>query len=132
MRRKRSSPKRCGVYKSGFEADFAADLIRRGIPFNYESIRLRWQPPIATYTPDWEINHGESCFLVETKGYFTGTDRSKIKCVIEQHPDIDLRLVFMTPNRKIHPKSKTTYAMWAEANGILWSAKVLPKEWVAE
>ena len=123
-------PKRRGVYKSGFEADFAKDLAKRGIKFSYESVKLRWQPPAATYTPDWTIECDGRSFLVETKGYFTGPDRSKLKCVKEQHPDVDLRLVFMTPNRKIHPKSKTTYAMWAEQQGIPWAAKVIPKEWL--
>lgn len=129
---RKRSPKRCGIYKSGFEADFAADLKRRGIQFSYETVKIRWTPPVATYTPDWEIRTNGRSFLVETKGYFTAIDRSKLKHVKEQNPDLDLRLVFMTPNRKIHPKSKTTYATWAEQHGFMWAAKVLPKEWLSE
>ena len=57
--------------------------------------------------------------------------RRKIKAVIEQHPEIDLRMVFQAPFNKISKKSKTTYAKWCDKHGIPWcSFSNIPLEWL--
>ena len=57
---------------------------------------------------------------LECKGLWEPEDRRKIKAVIEQHPEIDLRMVFQAPFNKISKKSKTTYANGAIKHNIKW------------
>ena len=69
--------------------------------------------------------------MLETKGYWDAEDRRKIKAVMRDNPDIDLRMVFQAPFNKISKKSKTTYAQWCEKHGIKWaSAHAIPIDWL--
>jgi hypothetical protein len=49
----------------------------------------------------------------------------------EQHPDLDIRLLFQNAYNKIRKGSKTTYAMWCEKKGILYAHKQVPKSWLS-
>lgn len=69
---------------------------------------------------------------METKGLFQTADRQKMKRIREIYPDLDIRFVFSNANAKIAKKSKTTYAMWAEANGFKWAHRDIPVEWLEE
>jgi predicted nuclease of restriction endonuclease-like RecB superfamily len=81
------------------------------------------------YIPDWRIVRKDgSVFFVETKGYWTSQDRSKIKKIIEQHPDIDLRLVFQYDN-KLHKKSNTRYSDWCNKHDIPYAIGCIPEDW---
>ena len=55
------------------------------------------------YTPDFLLPNG---IYLECKGYWEAEDRRKIKAVKQQHPEIDLRMVFQAPFNKISKKSK--------------------------
>ena len=55
--------------------------------------------------------------MLETKGYWDAEDRRKIKAVMRDNPDIDLRMVFQAPFNKIS-KNPNTYAQWCEKHGI--------------
>lgn len=118
------------VYKSKFETSFAALLKSLKIPFVYEALKLKYKVPVKnrTYTPDFQIGNT----YIETKGYFDAEDRAKLLLVKEQHPELDIRLVFMNANTKIHKKSTTTYGDWATKHGFKWSHKTLPEEWIKE
>lgn len=70
-----------------------------------------------TYTPDFTIS---KYVFIETKGRFTSADRSKIKCVIQQHPEVTLALVFQKPHQTISKSSSTTYAVWCDKHCIQW------------
>ena len=59
-------------------------------------------------------------------------DRAKHLLVREQHPHLDIRMVFMRASNKISKKSKTTYAMWCERKGIKYADKVIPKSWLSQ
>lgn len=80
------------------------------------------------YTPDFKVGD----IRIECKGRLTADDRKKLLLVKEQHPEIDLRLVFMYPNNKLTARSKTRYWEWAEKNGFKWADKGVPKEWLDE
>ena len=82
-------------YKSRFERRFASDLKQRRIVFDYEKHKFPYQPKIKTYTPDFYMP--EFDLFVETKGFFNVSDRVKHLLIKEQHPDIDIRFVFMNP-----------------------------------
>jgi hypothetical protein len=83
---------------------------------------------MRSYTPDFFLSNG---IIIETKGLFTAANRKTMVAVMEQHPDIDLRLVFMR-NNKIHRKSTMRYADWASKNGFKYSIATIPDEWIKE
>lgn len=112
--------------KSGFERSFEVNLQSRGIRYEYETKQI---PYILerTYNPDWILK--DYPFIVETKGLLDRESKAKMAAVKKQHPDIDIRFVFMYPDKKI-PGTKQTHAQWAEKNGFLWAEGVIPEEWL--
>jgi hypothetical protein len=130
------------AFRSGGEKLLADQLEAAGIPVNFEKIKLKYTIPTKehTYTPDFHAGP----IIIEFKGgfgvgpnRFSGGDpvkeRQKLVLVKEQHPDIDLRIVFQRANTKIRKGSPTTYGMWATKQGFKWSDKsTIPLEWIKE
>lgn len=118
-------------YRSGLEVRIAADLKKSGIDAEYEPFKITYTEPETThkYTPDYVLPNG---IVIESKGMFKSSDRKKHKLIKAQHPRLDIRFVFSNAHAKIGKKSKTTYAMWCEANGIPWADKDVPEEWKRE
>ena len=125
-RKKRSSP--TSKYRSGFEQTLANQLQRSGVAFEYETVKLEYQK-IATYTPDFILPNG---IIIEAKGVWTVEDRTKHLLVREQHPHLDIRLVFMNAFNKIRKGSNTTYARWCEKKNIIYAHKTIPKSWLSQ
>tara|TARA_R100000458_G_C8151909_1_gene159252 strand:+ start:109 stop:534 length:426 start_codon:yes stop_codon:yes gene_type:complete len=117
-------------YRSNFEVDFASDLIKRGLKFDYEPDHYTYIPNPTTYTPDFYIPQYN--FYVETKGFFTSEDRTKHLTFRDQHPNIDVRFVFSNSKNKLRKGAKTTYGAWCERNGFLYSDRVIDETWLAE
>ena len=116
-----------GGMRSGFEADFAADLQRRNITFSYEELKIGYvQTLVRVYTPDFQVGS----LVLELKGWLSRADRMKMVLVKMQYPELDIRFVFMNASNKIAKGSKTSYGDWATKNGFLWAEKTLPKEWL--
>jgi hypothetical protein len=115
-------------YKSGFERSFEANLRARGIKFRYESKQIPYVLS-RNYNPDFEIVGKD--FFIETKGLLDRDSKAKMVAVKKQHPDLDIRFVFMRANKKI-PGTKQTHAEWAERNGFKWAEGVAPEEWFTE
>lgn len=129
--------------RSGFERAIYRFLKgTKGVTFWYEPCVIPYVIQ-KTYKPDFVIYKGKlkkpkkpltfdelkGMVLIEAKGYFTSADRTKMKLVKEQHPDLDIRMLFMADN-KLTKKSKTTYSQWAEKNGFVWAVgDEVPKEW---
>ena len=118
-------------YRSGLEERIAQELLEKGVEFEYESLSISYLRPAkkAKYTPDFVLPNG---IIIETKGRFLTADRQKMLLVKDQHPDLDIRFIFSNANQKISKQSKTTYGMWAERNGYLYSNSVLPLDWLKE
>jgi len=127
-KKKRQRSQRTSNYRSGFEAKLAHQLQRGGVSFQYESIRLEYIKT-ATYTPDFILPNG---IIIEAKGVWTVEDRTKHLLVREQHPHLDIRLVFMNASNKIRKGSDTTYAKWCEKKNILYANKTIPKSWLSQ
>jgi len=127
-KRQRSQRTFNSKYRSGFEATLANQLQRSGVSFQYESIRLEYIKT-ATYTPDFILPNG---IIIEAKGVWTVEDRTKHLLVREQHPHLDIRLVFMNASNKIRKGSDTTYAKWCEKKNILYANKQIPKSWLSQ
>ena len=115
------------AFRSGLEERVADLLVELGVKYEYESTRVPYVIQ-HNYTPDFILPNG---VWLEAKGYWDSKDRKKIKSVIQQNPDIDLRLVFQAPYNTISKKSKTTYASWCEKNNIKWcSFSNIPITWL--
>jgi len=117
-------------YRSKYEEDVCGRLDKAKIPFDYETINIHYQvTEQRKYIPDVILPNG---IIIELKGRFTAKDRKKMLLVIEQHPDLDVRMVFMRPNNKLNKHSKTTYAMWCDKNNVKWANKYIPVDWINE
>lgn len=114
--------------RSGFEERVAANLRKRRILYTYEDQRLqyfieRW------YTPDFTLKNG---IIIEAKGYFKSSDRTKMLRVKEAHPDLDIRFLFQADN-KLSRTSSTRYSDWATKHGFKYHVgEEIPHEWAAE
>lgn len=117
-------------FRSGLEKRTAAYLKKLKIKFEYEKMRIKWQDlRFKTYTPDFVLDNG---IIIEAKGRFIQSDRTKHLMVKAQHPEHDIRFVFSNPNQKLYKGSKTTYGDWCEKNGFKYAKEIIPVEWIKE
>ena len=115
-------------FSSAFEARFARDLRERKIESAYEADKIRYVPKTRLYTPDFYIaSHN---FYVETKGRFVSSDRAKHLLIKEQHPDLDIRFIFMDDKIRLDKRSKTTYGGWCDKYDFKYAVNRLPDEWI--
>ncbi len=115
------------AFRSGLEEKVADLFVDLGVKYEYESTKIPYVIQ-HNYTPDFVLPNG---VWIECKGYWDSTDRRKIKSVKQQHPEIDLRMVFQSPYNKISKKSKTTYAKYCEKIGIPWTTYTnIPIDWL--
>lgn len=111
-----------------FEAKFLGGKL---IESRYENDTFEYRvEETRTYTPDWTIlTTSGNWIYVEFKGVLDKATRKKMKLVKAQHPELDIRIVFEKAGNKIYKGSKTTYGMWADQHGFVWSDNCLPKSW---
>jgi hypothetical protein len=119
------------AYRSGLEVTVAAALTAAGIAYKYEQLKVPFLQPAKahTYTPDFLLPNG---IIVETKGLFDASDRQKHQWVRAQHPALDIRITFSNAQAKLYKGSKRSYADWCDGEGIKWSHKTIPPEWLTE
>ena len=119
--------KKTSKYRSGLEENVADLLTELGVSYEYETKKISYVIQ-HHYTPDFILpNH----VVLECKGYWDAQDRRKIKTIVKDNPDIDLRMVFQAPYNTISKKSKTTYAMWCEKHAIPWTSyHNIPLDWL--
>ena len=114
-------------YRSQFELNLARTLTENKVPFRYEETKFQYIPAPRNYTPDFYLE--ESDIYVEAKGHLTKDDRVKMVLIKKQHPDLDVRFVFLRASNKIYKGSKTTYAAWCERHGFEWAEGSIPTDW---
>lgn len=132
--RKRNRKRTMGKFRSVFEKDFAHNCDERGVAFEYETEKIRWTPPQKTYTPDFIFEkHDGSLMIVETKGRFLPSDRTKMKAVVTQYPDLDVRMIFQRGANKVTKASASkTYLEWCKSHGIKAAEGTMPSAWIKE
>ena len=117
-------------YRSGLEDDIAKDLKDRGVEFEYEKLKVRWQLlENKTYTPDFKLPNG---IIIESKGRFVQADRKKHLIIQDQHPFLDIRFVFSNSKAKLYKGAKSTYGDWCNRHGFLYADKRIPDEWLTQ
>lgn len=114
-------------YRSQFELNLARILTDNKVPFEYENSKFQYIPEPRNYTPDFYLP--ESGIYVEAKGHLTKDDRVKMLLVKRQHPELDIRFVFLRASNKIYKGSKTTYAAWCERYNFIWAEGSIPTDW---
>jgi predicted nuclease of restriction endonuclease-like RecB superfamily len=114
-------------FKSGLERSFAKQAFEAGLHFDYETDRFKFITQ-SHYVPDFKIR--ENAFI-ETKGYFSPSNRSKMLSFREQYPHITIYMLFQNSKNRLSPKSKTTYAHWCEQHGFEYAdiRNGIPKKW---
>jgi len=116
-------------YRSGFEHKISEQLEELNIDPMYEQTVIKYTVPErqSKYTVDFTLPNG---ILVETKGRWTTEDRKKHLLVKEQHPELDVRILFQSQIPKIRKGSKTSYADFCDKHGIQWAEKKIPESWL--
>lgn len=122
-------------FRSGLEDKTAVQLKESKIGYEYETLKISYTKPATehTYTPDFILQkkNGEN-MIIETKGRWVTEDRKKLKLIVSQNPDLDLRILFQNPNVKIRKGSKTTYGDFASKLGVKWAKAPIPVDWLKE
>ncbi len=118
-------------FRSGLEVQLAKQLDDNHITYQYEEHTTRYVQPeeIRRFTPDFVLHN---FIVVEGKGLWETADRKKLKLFRQQHPDVDLRMVFSNSSHRISKTSKTTYADVCRTLGIQFADKWIPSEWWRE
>lgn len=130
------------TFRSKFEVTIAKWLMEHKIKYKYESVSYPFvQPKLhhvcsdcgsnavgheRSYTPDFYLP--EYDITLEVKGLFTTDNRKVIKAVRNDHPDLDLRMVFLSDNF-VYRGAKMRYSGWCEQQEMLWSVGAPKVEW---
>ena len=115
------------AFRSGLEERVADLMCELGVKYEYETEKIPYVIQ-HQYNPDFILPNG---VVLECKGYWDADDRRKIKAVKQQHPELDLRMVFQAPYNKISKGSKTTYAKWCDKHNIPWTSfHNIPIDWL--
>lgn len=118
-------------YKSKLEIQ-VADYLGEDAEYEREYIEFVQPAKQRKYCPDFKTKAG---IFIECKGKWVTEDRLKHVWIKAQHPDKRIILLFQNPDVKINKRSKTTYADWADKNGIEWldwRKRDIPKELIIE
>jgi hypothetical protein len=117
-------------YRSWLEADVAHGLTQRKIDFEYETKKITYVEPVKvrTYTPDLILCDGR--LIIEVKGRWTAIDRRKMSEVLEQNPDLNIKMLFHKDNT-ISRNSRTRYSDWCRKRQIDYHIGIdVPQEWI--
>lgn len=141
MAKRKKNKGRWKPLRSGLEREIHDQLTDAGVSFEYEPERLEFRKRVVKgtcscgsvdvyqrrhYIPDFVLANG---IRIEVKGRLTSADRSKLILVRDQHPEIDLRLVFGA-NNKIHKEKQKRYSDWASEHKIKFCIKQIPESWL--
>ena len=117
--------------RSGYEKKVRKCLEENKVQYTYESMVIKYVVPETkrSYTPDFVLENG---IVIESKGFWDSTSRSKMALVIEQNPHLDIRILFQRDNA-INKGSKTKYSDWCKKRGIKHAISpqgIIPEEWL--
>ena len=101
------------AFRSKLEEKVADLLVDLDVKYEYESVKVDYTIS-HLYCPDFVLPNGVH---LECKGYWDSADRRKIKAVKQQHPELDLRMVFQSPfntiSKNLKQHTPNTAKSWA-------------------
>jgi hypothetical protein len=117
------------TFKSKFEETVWKSLKQHYPTIKYEPEKYKYVQPAQdrTYTPDFRT--GRRKIYLEAKGKLDLDTRKKMIWFRDSNPDIRVIFLFQNADNKLNKRSKTTYGMWAEANGFEWID--FRKDWIS-
>jgi predicted nuclease of restriction endonuclease-like RecB superfamily len=107
--------------RNKFEKRILTQLKRARVSFTYESEKIPYVLA-GHYIPDFIIQTSLGKIYVEAKGYLRPEHKRKMVAVKKQHPEMDLRILFYSANKK--------FIKWAEKAGFKYAIETIPKEWL--
>lgn len=110
-----------GQLKNKFECEIYGHLKRKRVLFEYESEKLPYTIE-AFYWPDFVLATVKGKVYIEGKGYFRPADKRKLVAVKKQHPELDIRILFYSYNKK--------NIKWAIKNRFPWAIRTIPDKWL--
>ena len=105
--------------RNKFEKRLYDDLKKSKVDFGYETVKLPYVI-YGTYNPDFYL--AKKKIYIEAKGHFRPEAMRKMVAVKAAHPELDIRIVFYSKNKK--------YIKWAEKYGFPYAIGDIPKEWL--
>lgn len=123
-------------YRNKFEEQTAKVLNANSVPFSYEDTKIKYTVS-GTYLVDFKITtkSGKTIFI-ETKGNGRSFDhacRRKMIAVKEQHPEIEVKILFYSDGA-IGPKRKDGTRMhqsdWSKKHGFDYAIREIPDRWL--
>jgi len=137
VKKKKPQPTKRSELRSGFEFKVLKCLQTSGLEFEYETEKLEYIVPEHTkrYIPDFIVKtpKGRTIYC-EAKGRWLAGDRKKHLMVKEQHPDKDIRILFMK-DLPIRKGSSTLYSTFCRKHGITFAVSAngtIPERWFDE
>lgn len=118
--KKTSKKKRPGKWNE-FEKALHRQLVRAKTDVKYEPEKIPYVLA-GHYTPDFVITTASGKLYIEAKGYFRPEHKRKMAAVKKQHPDKDIRIVFMKKNK--------SNIKWAEKHGFRYAIGFIPEDWI--
>lgn len=121
-------------YRSWTELRFARWCKEVGVGYEYEVVKIPYidgKGKKHNYHPDFRITRKDGTYMfIEIKGYLRNP--RKMELVLEQHPHIDLRIIFVEPSNIVEGTDHT-YGDWADSVGMKWSeGELMPVGWLKE
>ncbi len=114
-------------YGKKFESSVLLALEQSGASYTFEGMKLTYITK-NIYKPDVVLPNG---IVIEIKTYLPYDEQRKLRAVKESHPELDLRLLFEKPDKKL-PNSKLTHGEWATKYGFKWATEHIPSSWISE
>lgn len=105
--------------RNKFELRLYNDLKKSKVKFGYETEKIPYVIH-GTYNPDFYVQKKK--IYIEAKGHFRPEAMRKMVAVKRMNPDLDIRIVFYSTNKK--------YIKWAEKYGFPYAIGSIPEEWL--
>jgi hypothetical protein len=130
-------------FASGYEFRVWTDIKKRGVRVEYEPLTFEYERrasggrckdcgsrniiKVARYTPDFRLN---GYFLVETKGKYDASARSRMDDFVRSRPDIPVAMLFGADNWTTRTKTER-YSGWCTKRGITFAVgDRIPESWI--
>lgn len=108
--------------RNKFEDRLDKQLKSSKISYSYETEKIPYTIE-GKYIPDFIIQTTSGKIYVEAKGHFRPEAKRKMVAVKRQNPELDIRIIFYSFNKK--------YSRWATKHKFPYSIGNIPDEWLS-